>query len=144
MAVQLLELSDRWHSLAIHLLRAIRERDHVSGLGPARLSALSVVVYAGPLSLAQLAAAEGVSAPTMSRLVAALVDAGLVQRTADPSDRRALLLTATRRGVQRLSSARQQRLQRLARLLAAANPQECTLLSQAVVVLERLIAGPAT
>ena len=65
-------LADRLHSLAIHLLRAVRSSDDVSGLSGPRLSALSVIIYAGPISLTDLADAEHVTSPTMTRLVQAL------------------------------------------------------------------------
>ena len=69
-------LADRLHSLAIHLLRRIRRGDDAAGLSAPRLSALSVIIYRGPISLTELAKAEGVTAPTMTRLVQALVRAG--------------------------------------------------------------------
>jgi DNA-binding MarR family transcriptional regulator len=62
--------ADRLHSAAIHLLRRVRQQDTASGVGPAQLSALSVLVFAGPKTLGDLAAAEQVKPPTMSRVVA--------------------------------------------------------------------------
>src|SRR4249920_3993420 len=63
-----LELADQLHSAAIHLLRRLRVRDRESGVGPAQLSALSVLVLGGgPRSLGELAEAEQVRPPTMSR-----------------------------------------------------------------------------
>ena len=53
-----IEVADRVHSAAIHLLRRLRVRDQESGIGPAQMSALSVLVFAGPRSLKELAAAE--------------------------------------------------------------------------------------
>jgi len=63
-------VGDLLHSAAIHLLRKMRMRDRSIGIGPAQLSALSVLVFAGPRSLKELAAAEQVQPPTMSRIVA--------------------------------------------------------------------------
>ena len=60
------------HSAAIHLLRRVRKQDAATGEGPARLSALSVLVFGGPMTLGQLAAAEQVKPPTMSRIVTGL------------------------------------------------------------------------
>src|SRR5437773_61599 len=78
------ETADRLHSAAIHLLRRLRVRDRESGVGPAQLSALSVLVLGGgPRSLGELAEAEQVRPPTMSRIVAGLVRAGLVRRGED-------------------------------------------------------------
>src|SRR3989442_6953401 len=75
------ETADRLHSAAIHLLRRLRVRDRESGMGPAQLSALSVLVLGGgPRSLGELAEAEQVRPPTMIRIVAGLLRAGLVRR----------------------------------------------------------------
>ena len=134
-------LADRWHSLAIHLLRRVRVRDHTSGLTPARLSALSVIVYGGPLNLAKLATAEGVRPPTMSRLVAALVADGLVSRSVNEDNRRSYFLSPTRRGIQRLNKARRERLRLLSALLGQASSPETALLGEAAQVLERLLGG---
>src|SRR5262250_1499425 len=92
------ELADRLHSAAIHLLRLVRVQDTASGIGPARLSALSVIVFGGPISLNDLAAAEQVHPPTMSRIVDALEAAGLARRRSNQEDRRAVLIEATARG----------------------------------------------
>ena len=63
------------HSVSIRMLRTLRREDDGIGLSAPRLSALSVIVFAGPLSLGELAAAEQVRPPTMSRIVEALVEA---------------------------------------------------------------------
>src|SRR5258706_5447171 len=78
---QSFEAADRLHSAAIHLLRRLRVRDRESGVGPAQLSALSVLVLGGgPRSLGQLAEAEQVRPPTTSRIRAGLVRPGLARR----------------------------------------------------------------
>ena len=81
-------VADRLHSAAIHLLRRVRKQDVFSGIGPAQLSALSVVVFVGPVTLGDLAEAEQVKPPTMSRIAAALVRAKLVRRVPDEQDAR--------------------------------------------------------
>src|SRR5512147_1233653 len=91
-------LADRLHSAAIHLMRLVRVQDAAAGIGPAQLSALSVLVFGGPLSLNQLARAEQVKPPTMSRIVDALEKAGLARRRENPSDRRAVVLESTEKG----------------------------------------------
>src|SRR5262245_44735488 len=91
--------ADRLHQQASRLSLRPRREDAATGLPPARASALSVLVFGGPSSLGDLAAAEQVTAPTMSRVIAALVEAGLVRRAGDPDDRRAVRLRATARGV---------------------------------------------
>src|SRR5437868_7756897 len=88
-------LADRLHSAAIHLLRRLRREDDASGLSAPRLSALSVVVFGGPLPIGALAAAEQVRVPTMSRVVASLEQDGLVERVPDDADRRVVRVAAT-------------------------------------------------
>jgi len=61
-------VADGLHSAAIHLLRRVRKQDTKTGEGPARLSALSVLVFGGPKTLGELAAAEQVRPPTMTRI----------------------------------------------------------------------------
>ena len=80
-------MADRLHSAALHLLRRLRTEDDALGVSPPRLSALSVVVFAGPIGIGALAAAEGVTAPTMSRLVDGLERDGYVTRAPDPGRR---------------------------------------------------------
>src|SRR5437762_4636061 len=94
-----LSVADRLHSAAIHLLRRVRKQDVASGEGPARLSALSVLVFGGAKTLGDLAAAEQVKPPTMSRIVAGLARSKLVQITPDPQDRRRMSIRPTPRGV---------------------------------------------
>src|SRR5918994_3154649 len=99
---QLEAVADAMHSAAIHLLRGVRKEDVRSGLGPARLSALSVLVFAGPMRLSDLARIEQVKAPTMTKIVAGLEIRGLVRRRADAEDRRAVRLEPTARGTKLL------------------------------------------
>src|ERR671924_1936179 len=105
---ELLEAADKLHSAAIHLLRRLRVRDRESGIGPAQLSALSVLVFAGPRSLGELAEAEQVRPPTMSRIVAGLQRAGLVCRL-ETQDKRRMLLEATPKGTKILQEGRKRR-----------------------------------
>src|SRR5580700_12003781 len=85
---EVLSAADRLHSAAIHLLRRVRQQDAASGVGPAQLSALSVLVFAGPKTLGELAAAEQVKPPTMSRVVAGLKRSHLIEITRDSRDAR--------------------------------------------------------
>jgi DNA-binding MarR family transcriptional regulator len=123
---------------AIHPLRLVRRQDATSGLTGPRLSALSVLVFAGPLSLKALAAAEQVRPPTMSQIVAALIEAGLVVRTSDPVDRRAVVRAATPAGRQLLEQGRARRTADLARRLAALSPSEVETVRRAAEIIDRL------
>src|SRR4051812_7450816 len=131
-------LADRLHSLAIHLLRRVRRGDDAAGLSAPRLSALSVVIYRGPISLTELAKAESVTAPTMTRLVQALVKSGLVEKSVDEADNRAVLLRATIAGRETLDIARARRLAALEELLDRLDPGERELVDRAVGTLEPL------
>lgn len=132
-------LADRLHSLAIHLLRRVRRGDDASGLSAPRLSALSVVIYRGPISLTELAKVEGVTAPTMTRLVQALVKAGLVEKSVDASDNRAVLLRATPAGRATLDLARARRLAAIEELLSRLDPDDAASVERAVSILEPLL-----
>src|ERR671914_1928025 len=102
-------LADRLHSAAIHLLRRLRRTDTKTGLSGPRLSALSVVVFGGPLTLGELAAAEQVKPPTMTRLVRALEARGLVSREPDERDGRVVRLRATAKGRTLMAEGRARR-----------------------------------
>lgn len=135
-----LEAADRLHSLAIHLLRRLRVADAKSGIGPAQLSALSVLVFGGgPRSLGGLAEAEQVTPATMSRLVTAMTSAGLVKRETPDRDRRRVLLTPTARGRKVLQEARERRVERLASALACLSENDMLELEQATRLLQAVL-----
>src|SRR5271167_1153091 len=100
------ELAGRLHSAAIHLLRKLRREDAGSGLNAPRLSALSVIVFGGPIALGDLAAAEQVRPPTMTRIVDALEEQGLVTKKQNKDDGRSTLLSATPAGKKLLMEGR--------------------------------------
>jgi DNA-binding MarR family transcriptional regulator len=132
------DIADRLHSAAIHLLRSVRKEDERTGISPARLSALSVLVFGGPMRLTDLAKAEGVRPPTMTRIVAGLETDGLVRRRTVSEDARAVSLEATPRGVKVMQEGRRRRIERLTRAVEMLSPPERTLLSRAAPLMERL------
>jgi DNA-binding MarR family transcriptional regulator len=132
-------LADHLHSAAIHLLRRLHKQDEASGIGPARLSALSVLVFAGPMALGQLAAAERVRPPTMSRVVAGLKRSGLVETVKDAQDARRITIRATGKGTRILQQARKRRLDYLARHLRLLSRENLARLGAGVEVLETLL-----
>src|SRR3954451_3593217 len=113
------EIANRLHSAAIHLLRRARRVDAESHLPAPQLSALSVIVFGGPITLGDLAQAEQVRPPTISRLVAALEEDGLVERITASDDRRVVHVKATARGAKLLQEGRQRRVASLAAALRA-------------------------
>lgn len=132
------DIAGRLHSGAIRLLRTLRREDDGSGLSAPRLSALSVVVFAGPLSLARLAEAEQVRPPTMSRIVDALVGAGLVTRDIDPASRRSVRIAATEAGTRLLEDGRERRVRALVARLEGLTDYERRALARGVEILERV------
>src|SRR5690349_1207418 len=136
---EVFETADRLHSAAIHLLRRLRVRDRESGVGPAQLSALSVLVLGGgPRSLGELAEAEQVRPPTMSRIVAGLVRAGLVRR-GKTQDGRRVRLEATVKGTRILQEGRRRRVEWLAEALSSLSNEDRAKLRELLGHLEKVI-----
>ena len=131
-----LEVADRLHSAAIHLLRNAAKTDVVSGQGPARLSALSVLVFGGVKTLGQLASAERVKPPTMSRIVAGLKTAGLVRIHSDGKDARKIQISVTPKGERLLQEARRRRIHAVAETLSGLEGTELELLQKAAEIIE--------
>src|SRR2546423_13781528 len=111
------EAADRFHSAAIHALRHVRREDPATGVSPAQLSALSVLVFGGPRTLGELAAAEQVRPATMTRIAQSLVEDGYARREDDPNDGRIVRLSATAEGRRVMRQGRERRVTNLARLL---------------------------
>lgn len=138
-APEILAVADRLHSTAIHLLRRLRRQDIATGEGPARLSALSVLVFGGPKTLGELAAAEQVKPPTMSRIVSGLARGLLVAIEADPKDHRRMHIRATPKGQKLLQKGRELRIVYLASHLKELSAGELSRLAEAVDILGRIL-----
>ncbi len=133
------EIATRLHSAAIHLLRLLRREDDATGISAPLLSALSVLVFGGPRTLGELAAAEQVRPATMSRAVDALAAAGLAERSPDPGDRRVACIRATAAGRRMLDQGRRRRVAALTRRLEALSRADRARLAAAVDVLGRVL-----
>jgi DNA-binding MarR family transcriptional regulator len=133
------ELPDRLHSVAIHLLRRLRVEDDRSGLSAPRLSALSVLVFRGEMTIGELAAAEQVRPPSMTRLVRELEKSGLARTSPHPDDRRSTLVRATRKGAAMVQEGRSRRVRRLQELLAGLTESDRRTLARAVEILRRVV-----
>jgi len=133
------EVSRSLHSVAIHLLRNLRVQDSALGIGLSQLSALSVLVFGGPRSLRDLAKAEQVRPPTMSRIVDALVDEGLVKREVNSSDRRSVTISPTQRGVHVMQEGRARREKPLFELLKRLGLDEVRIVQRATEILSRIL-----
>ena len=132
------QLADALHSAAIHLLRRLRREDAATGLSPARLSALSVVVFGGPMRISDLARAEQVKTPTITPIVAALEHDGLLARDTDATDGRASILRATPKGMKLMAEGRSRRVATLARQLRELPAGDRTLLRRAAELIQQL------
>ena len=134
-------VAEKLHSAALLLLRRLRTEGDARDLSPPRLSALSVVVDAGPIGIGALAAAEGVSAPTMSRLVDGLERDALVKRSSDPDDARGVLVRATVQGRRARTETRRQRIRTLAADLQRLSHDELDAIRVGAELIERVGEG---
>ena len=132
------EVADRLHSAAIHLIRRVRSTDVQTGVTPAQLSALSVLM-SGPKTLGQLAAAEQVRPPTVTRLAQDLERLGLVRRESDASDARVVRVRSSAKGSAILRRGRELRIGELERRLRKLSPVELRTVDDAAVIIERVV-----
>lgn len=126
----------RLHSAMVRLLRAVRSEDPAMGLSPARASVLSVLVFGGARTMSELASAEQVSAPTMTRLIDGLERDGYVKRSPRRSDRRVIDISATAKARRVLERGRERRIERMMQLLEELDSADWQTLEAAVAVLE--------
>ncbi|HEX6993573.1 MAG TPA: MarR family transcriptional regulator [Gammaproteobacteria bacterium] len=134
------EIAELLHERVSRLSRQLRHMELPSGMTPERLSTLSVIDRSGPISVTALADREMVRPATMSRMVSALVDEGLVRRREDKADGRGVLVSVTAKGRRVYRRAQQQRLEQLAEALNALTPEQLSAMRELADVLERLTA----
>lgn len=136
-----IELAARLRVAVARLARQLRQRT-MGGLTPSQLSCLTSVEQMEPVRLADLAAREAVAPPTLTRIVAALIELGMVERQPDPDDARAALITATGIGHDALRSIREERTAFLVDRLHALPEEDQRRLPSLVDLLEHLVAQP--
>ena len=134
------ELAGRLRLVVFRLRRRLH-REVTGDLTPSQGSALASVSRLGPLTLGELSQVENVRPPTLTKVVAALEEAGLVERHVDPQDRRVARVEATVRGSELLAANRLRTDAYLAARLASLSPADRAALVRAVGVLERLLEG---
>jgi DNA-binding MarR family transcriptional regulator len=132
------ETADLLHSAAIRLLRMVRVEDAQSGIGPAQLSALSVLVFGGAKTVSELATVEQVRPPTMSKIVDGLVKKKLVQRVDDAEDRRTVRVSATAKGEKLMQAGKARRVKALAARFEALSAADLKTLHAAAKLMLRL------
>lgn len=131
------EVAARLNALSIHLVRRARTADQALGVPPGQLSALSVLVFGGDRTIAELADAEQVTSPTMTRIIDGLERARLAQRHPHPEDRRATLVRATPKGRRVMERGRQRRVDLITNLLEPMPPADLAAVDRAVEALFR-------
>ena len=134
------DVAFRLNSVAIHLVRRARQADRALGIPPGQLSALSVLVFGGDRTIAELAAAEQVKSPTMTRIVDGLERVGLAVRQPHPEDARAVVVRATAKGRRLMDKGRQSRVAVIAALLDPMPAADLSAIERAVSALTRSLA----
>ena len=132
------QMAAQLHSVSMRMLRMLRREDEEAGMSASRLSALGVIVFAGPISLNALSDAEHVRAPTMSRIVEHLVQDGLATREADSKDRRSVRIAATEAGRALLDEGRTRRVKAIGGRLQKLADSERRALHRGLELMERL------
>ncbi|MCA1842589.1 MAG: MarR family transcriptional regulator [Actinobacteria bacterium] len=132
------DLAPRLRLAVMRLARRLRQQSVDEALTLSQVSALATLDRVGPLTLGDLAAAERVQPPTMTRVVASLLERGLVGRTPNPLDRRSAQVAVTADGRKLLDRNRSRRTAYLAKRLALLSPDERAALDEALPLLERL------
>lgn len=133
------EVAARLRLSTARLTRALRQND-TSGLGPTVLAALFTIGRSGPITLGDLAAAEQVAPPSITKVATRLVDEGLVVRNVDPDDRRVVRLEITDAGRRQLEANRKRRTTWLATRLRGCTQEELAVLGEAAEIIDRLVA----
>src|SRR2546422_10071344 len=132
------DVADRLHSAAIHLLRRARRTDPLTGVSRAQLSSLSVLM-SGPKTLGDLAAAEQVRPPTMSRLVGEMQRAGVARKVTGRKDKRVVRVHATAKGLRALERGRAMRIAAIEALLERLGEADVAAVERAVAVIEEML-----
>jgi DNA-binding MarR family transcriptional regulator len=143
--VEVSELASRLRLAIARSARRLRQEalraEGDATLSPTLTAAMATIEAHGPLTPSELAEREGISRPTTTRIVARLVEAGLVARTADPRDKRSDLLTATPAGKALLKRLRGRKNAYLARRIRDLDPADLSALERAATILERILDG---
>lgn len=132
------EIAALLHEQFARLTRQMRTLELPSGMTPERLSALSVIDKRGPISVSALAENEMVRPATMSRMITALVDDGLVKRADDKTDGRGVLVSTTSKGRRTFQRAQEQRLQHFAEVLESLSGEQLSAMRNLTAALDRL------
>jgi DNA-binding MarR family transcriptional regulator len=139
--VQTTPVPDLAGHLRLTIVRTARRLRQEAGtdLSPSLTAALSTVERHGPITPSELAARERIQRPTATRVLARLVEEGLVERTPDPQDRRSALVSATPAARELLAELRTRKTAFLAARLEALDPADRAVLDRAATILEEML-----
>ena len=132
------EIAALLHEQFARLTRRLRTLELPHGMTPERLSALSVVEKRGPISVTALAETEMVRPATMSRMITALVEDGLVKRSGDKNDGRGVLVSVTPKGRRTFQRAQEHRLMHFAEAVESLSDDQLVAMRDLASALERL------
>lgn len=144
-----ISLTDSASRLRMAIVRTARRlRQEAAGAGGAELSPTAVAALAsverhGPLTPSELAEIERVKRPTATRTLRVLLEAGLVDRAADPSDGRSVLVSVTASGRDQLRRLRGRKNAYLARRMRDLPREDLETLDRAAELLEQILEGDA-
>jgi DNA-binding MarR family transcriptional regulator len=135
-----LDTAPRLRALIGRLSRRLRptEAALTAGLTPTRSAVLQTVARRGPMRLSELAEAEAINPTMLSRVIAELVDAGLLQRASDEGDRRAVWVNSTLAGRRLAERIRRERTDAVTLALGRLGDDERELIERALPALERM------
>src|SRR4051812_21574648 len=132
------ELATRFRFALFPLVRRLRH--HNVDLSASQASALASISRRGPLTVGELAKAEHVSSPMVTKIAKGLEEEGLVTRTVDPTDKRVTNLAITKEGERRLERSRSRKNAWLAQQFHGLTPEERNAIEAVIPILERLAA----
>jgi DNA-binding MarR family transcriptional regulator len=133
-----LELPARLRLAIARMARRLRQ-EAGDDLSPSSMAALATIESRGPLTPSELAESEGIKRPTATRVLQRLLEAGLIERTADPTDGRSAVVSTTREGTALLKKLRSRKNAYLAQRLRELPDDDVKALERAAGVLERLL-----
>jgi DNA-binding MarR family transcriptional regulator len=131
------ETAGRLRFSIFRLSRLLRQQDD-SPFAPAQIAALATIAREGPITLGELATHEQLTPPSITKVVVALEEAGLVERRRDETDRRVCRVVTTAKGRRQLETSRTKRTVWLAKQLQALPPEDLARMTDALDVIERL------
>lgn len=129
--------AERLRLTLVRLVRTLR-RGGRSRLTPSQVSALSTIEEYGPMRISALATYESLGAPAATRVVASLEELDLLERSVDPEDKRASLVSLSERGRRELEDLKRERTQEISAMLERLSPKERASIEAALPALEKI------